>query len=55
MSSWLNFNDSFNNIKGKITDIATNVLAPDEGILILMCNVNKICFDHVFDSTDVNF
>ncbi|CAH0546155.1 unnamed protein product [Brassicogethes aeneus] len=30
MSSWLNFNDSFNNIKGQITNLAKDVLAVDE-------------------------
>ncbi|KAJ8920016.1 hypothetical protein NQ315_006547 [Exocentrus adspersus] len=29
--SWLNFNDSLNNLKGQITNFASNVLADDEG------------------------
>lgn len=29
--SWLNFNDSINNLKGQITSFANNVLADDEG------------------------
>lgn len=35
--SWLNFNDSLNNLKGQITNFATNVLADNEEGTFFIC------------------
>lgn len=40
--SWLNFNDSLNNLKGQITNFATNVLAEQDAGIFIIYNIFHI-------------